>query len=106
MATANAANLITALGSDGFIVGTANDVNVAGGGTYYYAAWNSTTSASTPNTPTNSTPANASTAQYLNATLTGSAYSDADSNVQTDSQWQVDNDSDFSSPVWTRTAGK
>lgn len=105
LATANAANLITALGSDGFIVGTANDVNVAGGGTYYYAAWNSTTSASTPNTPTNSTPANASTAQYLNATLTGSAYSDADSNVQTDSQWQVDNDSDFSSPVWTRTAG-
>lgn len=105
LATANASNLITALGSDDFTVGTANDVNVAGGGTYYYAAWNSTTSASPPATPTNSAPASAATAQDLNTTLTASDYSDPESNAQTDSQWQVDDDSDFSSPVWTRTAG-
>ncbi len=105
LATANAANMITSLDSDGFTVGTANDVNVATSGVYYYAGWNSTTSTSPPNTPTNTTPASAATAQDLNATLTGSAYSDPDTNAQIDSQWQVDNDSDFSSPVWTRTAG-
>jgi hypothetical protein len=63
------------------------------------------TSNQPPNTPTNSTPTNGATGQDLNVTLTGSAYSDPDTDPQTDAEWQVDDDSDFSSPVWTRTAG-
>lgn len=100
----NITNFITAFVTDGFTVGTATEVN-ANAGAYQYAAWNSTTSASPPATPTNSSPSNAATAQDLNATLTGSDYSDTDGNLQTDSQWQVDDDSDFATPVWTRTAG-
>ena len=57
-----------------------------------------------PSTPTNSTPANGTTGQDLNVTLTGSAYSDAESDAHTDTQWQIDDDSDFATPVWTRTA--
>lgn len=102
---ANDTNDIKSFTADGFIVGTSNEVNVAGGGTYQYAAWDSSTSNGPPSTPSNSSPASASTDQNLNATLTGSAYSDADDNAQTNAQWQVDDDSDFSSPVWTRTAG-
>jgi len=58
-----------------------------------------------PNTPTNSLPANGATGQDLNVTLTGSAYSDTESDLQTDAGWQVDDDTDFATPVWTRTAG-
>jgi len=57
-----------------------------------------------PNTPTNSSPANGATGQDLNVTLTGSAYSDAESDPHTDTQWQIDDDSNFATPVWTRTA--
>ncbi|MDP3245052.1 MAG: LamG-like jellyroll fold domain-containing protein [bacterium] len=60
---------------------------------------------SAPNTPTNVTPTNGLTGQNLNVSLTGSAYSDPESNPQTDASWQVDDDADFATPVWTRTAG-
>lgn len=63
------------------------------------------TSNQPPNTPTNTTPANGATGQDLNIALTGSAYSDTESNPQTDAGWQMDDDSDFATPVWTRTAG-
>ncbi len=58
-----------------------------------------------PNTPTNSSPTNGATLQVRNTTLSASAYSDADSDAQTNAQWEVDDNSDFSSPEWTRTAG-
>ncbi|TSA56661.1 hypothetical protein D4R42_03095 [bacterium] len=57
-----------------------------------------------PSTPTNSSPAEGATGQDLNVTLTGSAYSDPESDPHTDTQWQVDDDADFATPVWTRTA--
>ena len=57
-----------------------------------------------PNAPTNSSPANGATGQDLNITLTGFAYSDPESDPHTDTQWQVDDDSGFATPVWTRTA--
>lgn len=101
---ANAVNFITAFVSGGFTVGTATETN-ANTGAYQYAAWKSTASATAPNTPTNSSPANAATAQSLNVTLAGSAYADTESDVHTDTQWQIDDDSSFATPVWTRTAG-
>ncbi len=104
MNLANDTNDIKTFTSDGFTLGNSAEVNTSGG-TYRYAAWDSSTSSNPPSTPTNSSPAGGATAQNLNATLTGSAYSDPDSNAQTDSQWQVDDDSDFATPVWTRTAG-
>jgi hypothetical protein len=58
-----------------------------------------------PNTPTNVSPANSTTSVDLNSILQGSSYSDSELDPQTDTEWQVDDDSDFSSPVWTRTAG-
>ena len=58
-----------------------------------------------PDTPINSAPAIGATGVDLNATLSASAYADTESDLQTDTDWQVDNDSDFSSPVWSRTAG-
>lgn len=58
-----------------------------------------------PNQPVNSSPANASSSVSVNPTFIGSTYSDSDSDPQTDAEWRVDDDSDFSSPVWTRTAG-
>jgi len=63
------------------------------------------TSNQPPDTPTNSSPADTATEQDLNVTLTDSAYADTDSDPQTDAGWQVDDDSDFATPVWTRTAG-
>lgn len=63
------------------------------------------TSNQAPNTPTNSSPTNEATGQDLNVVLTGSAYSDPESDTQTDADWQVDDDADFATPVWTRTAG-
>ncbi len=101
---ANAANMLTALTSTGFTLGSGTEVN-ANAGAYQFAAWKSSTSSNAPSTPTNSTPANAATAQNLNPVLSGSAYSDLDSNTQVNAQWQVDDDSDFATPVWSRTAG-
>lgn len=63
------------------------------------------TSNQPPNTPTNTTPADAATGQDLNVVLTGSAYSDTETDPHTDTGWQIDDDSDFATPVWTRTAG-
>ena len=59
-----------------------------------------------PDTPTNSTPADGATAQDLNVVLVGSTYSDTESDAQTDTDWQVDDDANFATPVWTRTAGE
>jgi len=98
-----AINFITAFVSDGFTVGSATESN-ANAGAYQYAAWKGTTSVSAPSTPTNSSPADGAVAQVLNVTLASSAYSDPEVNAQTDAQWQVDDDSDFATPVWTRTA--
>lgn len=53
-----------------------------------------------PNTPTNSSPSDAATNQSRQLTLTGSAYSDTESDAHTASQWQVATDSGFSSVVW------
>jgi len=58
-----------------------------------------------PNTPTNVSPSAGQTGAGLNPDLVGSAFSDPEGNSHIDTQWQVDDDSDFSSPVWTRTAG-
>ena len=58
-----------------------------------------------PATPSNSSPSNGAARQDLNATLTGSAYSDSESDTQANADWQVDDDADFATPVWTRTAG-
>lgn len=105
---ANDTNDITGFVADGFSVGTSAEVNTAGAGnTYWYAAWDALTSSNPPSTPTNSLPTNGATAQDLNATLTGSVYADPDDpdDAQTNAQWQVDDDSDFATPVWTRTAG-
>ncbi len=100
---ANAGSLITGFITGGFEVGTASEVNAAAG-VYRYAAWNATTTANPPNTPTNSSPANAATAQDLNPTLTGSAYSDTDGDTHAATYWEVDDDSNFTHPAWTRTS--
>jgi hypothetical protein len=51
-----------------------------------------------PNTPSNSTPSNGAANQLLTPALSASAFSDPDGNSHAASQWQVDNNSDFSSP--------
>ncbi len=53
-----------------------------------------------PATPTNSTPAGGATNQSPTPTLTSSAFSDADGDSHNASRWQVDNNSDFSSPTF------
>lgn len=59
-----------------------------------------------PDTPTNFLPSNGATQQDTNVTLEGSAFSDSDiGDTHADTQWEVDNNFDFSSPEWTRTAG-
>lgn len=100
---ANALNLIIGFVADGFTLGNSADVN-GNGSTYHYAAWNGTSSANVPATPTHSSPADGAIAQGVDATLTSSAYSDPDGNPQTSAQWQVDDDSSFSTPVWSRTS--
>jgi hypothetical protein len=102
-ALANDTNDITALGADGFTLGNSAEVNTTGGN-YRYAAWNSSLSASVPDQPSNVTPASAAVDQSLMLTLQGSAYVDDDGNAHADSQWQIDDDADFSSPVWRRTS--
>jgi hypothetical protein len=53
-----------------------------------------------PATPSLSSPANGATGQSLTPTLQASAYSDPDGDSHGNSQWQVDNNSGFSSPEW------
>jgi hypothetical protein len=60
---------------------------------------------SAPNKPTNSSPANEATDVGVNPTLTGSTYVDGDADPHANTEWQVDNDVNFATPVWTRTAG-
>lgn len=100
---ANTVDYITAFISTGFTLGTQTESN-ANTGTYFYAAWDATASANAPTTPTNSAPANATTAQDLAATLSAS-YNDTDGNAQIAAEWQVDDDSSFATPVWTRSGG-
>jgi len=111
-------------GTDTLTTGVDNTINLSGlvwsGANFYYKVVFTSdgtdtpvlddisvvfTSNQPPNTPINSLPTNGATGQNLNAGLTGSAYSDPDSDPQTDADWQIDDDADFLTPVWTRTAG-
>ncbi|MBP6926273.1 MAG: hypothetical protein KBB70_01070, partial [Candidatus Pacebacteria bacterium] len=103
MNLSNDTNDIKTFTADGFTLGNSAEVNSTSGN-YTYAAWKSSTSTSPPDTPTNTTPADSSVAQDTNTVLVSSTYSDGESNAHLDTQWQVDDDSDFSTPVWTRTA--
>jgi hypothetical protein len=58
-----------------------------------------------PDVPTNTTPADVAHNIELNPNLFASVFSDPESDNHMDTEWRVDNDSDFSSPVWSRTAG-
>lgn len=60
---------------------------------------------SSPDAPTNNSPVDLLTNVELNPNLIASAFSDTETNNHIDTEWQIDNDNDFSSPVWTRTAG-
>ena len=100
---ANDTNDIKSFTSGGYILGNSAEVNTTGG-TYQYASWDSSTSSNPPNAPTNNVPSSGATNQDLNPALSGSEYSDPESNTQTDAEWQVDDDSDFASPVWSRTS--
>ena len=60
---------------------------------------------SSVNTPTNSSPSNASTTVSLLPALVASAYYDLVGTSQADTMWQLDDNSNFLSPEWTRTAG-
>lgn len=53
-----------------------------------------------PATPTNVSPAGGATTNTITPTLTSSAYSDSDGDPHAASQWQVDNNADFSSPTF------
>jgi hypothetical protein len=127
----NGSNWVTSSGSFPTQTSTAAEVNtnaaqfdndVASGSFYFKAYLNSANASQTveldqldltyistfpgpPSTPVNSLPASGATAQVLNPTLTASAYSDPNSDAHQDTNWQLDNNSDFSSPEWTRTAG-
>jgi len=102
----NAINMITGFLADGFKVGTSAYVNTSTvPPAYHYAAWKATNVSNPPDIPTNSSPTNLAIDQNLNTTLVSSVYNDQDSDPQTNTQWQVDDDSDFLSPVWRRTAG-
>ncbi len=60
---------------------------------------------SPPNQPTNTTPADSTNNVELDLNLVASVFIDPDSDIHTDTEWRVDDDNDFSSPVWTRTGG-
>ncbi|MFC1602865.1 right-handed parallel beta-helix repeat-containing protein [Pseudomonadota bacterium] len=62
-----------------------------------YSTGTSFTTSTAPNTPSNSTPADATPGVIETPTLTSSAFSDPNTDTHQASQWQVDNDSDFSS---------
>lgn len=67
---------------------------------------NFVTSNAPPNTPSNTSPTPGETQVAQNPTLSASAFSDPDAgDTHADTLWQIDNDADFSSPEWTRTAG-
>ena len=53
-----------------------------------------------PSTPTLQSPTDGTTDLSLTPTLTASPYSDPEGNTHANTQWQVDNNSDFSSPEW------
>jgi hypothetical protein len=53
-----------------------------------------------PNTPTPNSPANGATDLGLTPMLQTSAFSDPDGDTHANSQWQVDDNSDFSNPEW------
>lgn len=56
-----------------------------------------------PKAPANIAPTDRAAEQNLNPTLTGSPYSDKENNPHITTDWQVDNDPDFTTPAWTRT---
>ena len=61
---------------------------------------------SPPYTPTLSSPANGATGQSLTPTLQASAFSDPDGDASgAPTLWQVDNNSNFSSPEWDSVQG-
>ena len=74
------------------------------------SAWSDTNSFTTttnvvPATPTNTAPADAAVDQSRNATLTGSAYSDPDSDPQASSNWYIYESSDCSGTIkWSDLA--
>jgi|GEM_PF-2865275 len=77
-----------------------------GGVSTYDAAYNGSVGTlykggltSVPDTPTNSSPSDSATGVSRTPTLSSSAYSGSDTHLN--STWQVDNNSDFSSPEWT-----
>jgi predicted outer membrane repeat protein len=53
-----------------------------------------------PSTPTLVSPKNGATGISLTPTLQASAFLDSDGDLHTNSHWQVDDDSNFSSPEW------
>lgn len=53
-----------------------------------------------PNTPTLISPANGATGMILIPTLKASAFVDPDGDSHANSRWQIDTNSDFSSPEW------
>lgn len=63
-----------------------------------YSAATTFTTTQPPATPTNSSPSNGANVNTLTPTLTSSAYSDPDGDPHQASQWQVDNNANFSSP--------
>lgn len=58
-----------------------------------------------PDVPTNTTPADFANNVEINPILFASVFSDPEGDNHIDTEWRVDDDNDFSSPVWTRTAG-
>lgn len=104
MNLANASNMITDLTTDAFTVGSASETN-SSGATYRYIAWHKEPTDTPPITPINSTPANNATNVNLNPTISASTYSDPETDPHVNTQWQIDDNADFSSPVWTRTSG-
>ncbi|MEN6560321.1 MAG: Ig-like domain-containing protein [Acidobacteriota bacterium] len=60
---------------------------------------------SPPETPSPVSPADAATDQGLQPILTASAFSDPEGDEHSNSQWQVDDNGDFSTPVWDSGEG-
>lgn len=60
---------------------------------------------SSPDMPTNITPGDLANNIELTPDLIASAFSDSESDNHIDTDWRVDDNSDFSSPVWVRMAG-
>lgn len=103
-AAVDIANGITGFAPSGFSLGTAANVN-SSGVTYYYVAWKLPTASHAPDQPSGVSPAHMATGVSLAPQLQGSAYHDPQDVPQSDASWQVDDNADFNSPEWTRTAG-